>query len=289
MKTPTINEIYDLFTTNLPEITRSEETVKRILSDEDNQIFFRKVENTLAGVSVINDNTIYLLCVDKAFQNRGIGTGLLRQSEDHIKNCNHKKITLGAGKEYIMPGVPMNNDAHNFFISRGYTHSWGDSGCLDMDMILTDYDCHDCKTGDTINDITYRWAAINDLEDVVACVTDGEENFAGFFNNNELYKEDSGTRVLIAVTAGEIAGALMVDTKAICNDTGTLNCAVTVHKHRNKGIATNLVRLGTKHLKDSGLKRSFLSYTYTEIMDIYGRVGYKVYMEYFMGEKALIR
>lgn len=125
-----INEIYHLFKKNLPYIERSEETVKRILEDKKNQIITHRNDEGLVGVSVINDNTIYLLCVDKAFQNMGIGDSLLLQSENYIISKGFKKIVLGTGKEYIMPGVPMNDGAHMFFKKRGYIHSWGDTGCL---------------------------------------------------------------------------------------------------------------------------------------------------------------
>ena len=54
-----------------------------------------------------------------------------------------------------------------------------------------------------------------------------------------------------------------------------------------KGIVTNMIKLGTKHLKDLGLRKAFLSYTYTDIINMYGRAGYKVSMEYYMGEKAI--
>jgi RimJ/RimL family protein N-acetyltransferase len=56
-------------------------------------------------------------------------------------------------------------------------------------------------------------------------------------------------------------------------------------KHQGKGIATTMVRLGTKYLKDIGLSHAFLGYTYTDILAMYRRAGYEVCMEYFMGEK----
>ncbi|MCL2322942.1 MAG: GNAT family N-acetyltransferase [Oscillospiraceae bacterium] len=74
-----INEIYNLYKSNLPYIVRSEEKVKDILGDKKNNIILRKDCNTLIGISVINNNTIYLLCVDKHFRDRGVGTDLLVQ------------------------------------------------------------------------------------------------------------------------------------------------------------------------------------------------------------------
>ena len=282
-----INEIYTLFRENLPDIVRSEETVKEILGDEDNYIFKHMDESKIVGVSVINGNTIYLLCVDKEYQNQGIGTGLLEKAESFILSGGFDKVVLGAGKDYIMPGVPMNNGVHEFFIKRGYIHSWGDCGCLDMDQMLEDYDYNDFSIGDTINEITYRWAAESDIKAVIECVSDAEENFVKYYLDKKLYVSGTDTPVLIAEKDGEVLGVVMTGIITGDDKTGTLNCAATSQKHRNKGIATTLVRLGTKHLKDMGLKKSFLSYTYTDIIGIYGKAGYKVCMEYFMGEKEL--
>jgi len=280
-------EVYKLYKESLPDIVRSEEIVKKILNDEDNHIITHRDHGRPVGVSVINGNTIYLLCVDRSCQNRGIGDDLLKQTENHIASAGHKKITLGAGKEYIMPGVPMDKGAHVFFKKRGYIHSWGDCGCVDMDQMLENYDYNELSIGDTINGITYRWATVNDLSSITECVSDADEGFVKYYLDKQIYEKGSCSPVLIAEKDNEVPGVIMVGIKTGYEDTGTLNCLATAHKHRNKGIATTLVRLGTKHLKDIGLSKSFLGYTYTEIVSMYSRVGYKVCMEYFMGEKEL--
>ena len=96
------NEIFDLYKGTLPEIVRNEETVKRILCDKGNHTICHRIGDRLAGVSVINENAIYLLCVDKAYQSRGIGVELLHKSEEYVLSNGYKKMILGAGKEYII-------------------------------------------------------------------------------------------------------------------------------------------------------------------------------------------
>lgn len=282
-----INEIYRLFTENLPDIMKSEESVKRILSDENNHIITYRDGDRLIGVSVINENTVYLLCVDKPFQNQGIGTKLLNQSEEYITAKGFDKIVIGAGKDYIMPGIPMNNGAHTFFKKYGYIHAWGDRGCFDMSQQLKDFEYSQHSIGDTINDITYRWATIDDIDKVVTCVADAEKGFVPYYGNRELYEKGTDTLVLIAVKDNEVAGALIVGAESEGKVMGTVGCTATAHKYRNMGIATNMVRLGTKYLKDIGLSKAFLEYTYTEIVHMYGRAGYQVCMEYYMGEKVV--
>lgn len=48
-----------------------------------------------------------------------------------------------------------------------------------------------------------------------------------------------------------------------------------------------MVRLGTKYLKDIGLKNASLSYTYTGLDVLYGDSGYEISTYYFMGEKNI--
>ncbi len=282
-----VDEIYSMYKENLPDIVRSEEVVKEILSDKNNHIISYREGGKLVGVSVINENTIYLLCVDRAFQNRGIGTKLLIQSEEYIASKGFNKVTVGAGKDYIMPGVPMNNGAHTFFKKHGYIHAWGDCGCFDMSQQLKDFNYAEHSIGDTINGITYRWAAADDIDNIVKCVSDAEEDFVQYYKDKSIYEKDTGTLVLIAEKDSEVLGTLMVSIEAEGKGMGSVGCTATAHKARNKGIATNMVILGTKYLKDIGLSKAVLGYTYTDIVNMYGRAGYKISMEYYMGEKAM--
>ncbi len=279
-------EIYRLFKRNLPYIERGEETVKQILSDPENHLILHKVGETLAGVSVINDSTVYLLCVDEPFQRQGIGSSLLARSEEYAASKGVKKLTLGTGKEYIMPGVPMNEGAHEFFKKRGYRHSWGDMGCFDMEQLLEDFPCMDHFLGETRNGVTYRLAVPEDLERVVRCVSDAEPKFLRFYRNENFYQKDTQRPIVMAERDGEVLGAILLYIGREEN-MGSVGATATAHPYRNQGIATNLVKVGTKHLKDLGLKRACLGYTYTQIVKMYGKAGYRVSVEYFMGEKDL--
>jgi ribosomal protein S18 acetylase RimI-like enzyme len=154
-----------------------------------------------------------------------------------------------------------------------------------MSQALKDFNYKDNSIGDKINGITYRWATINDLDNIVKTVSDAEESFAEYYKNKQLYEMDSKTRVLIAVKEYEVAGALMVSRETEGKNIGSIGCTSTAHTHRNQGIATNMILIGTKYLKDSGLKKAFLGYTYTSLVKFYSRAGYKICMEYYMGEK----
>jgi GNAT superfamily N-acetyltransferase len=288
-----IDDIYKLFRETLPDIIRDGETVLSILGEEGNHIIERRKNGKLNGVSVINENTIYLLCVEKSSQNQGVGTELLKRSEEHIASNGFNKVILGLKDDYIMPGAPMKNSmngvraAFHFFVKHGYRHSWGDTGCIDLDQRLEDFSYNEHKIGDTINGIIYRWANIGDIAKVLECTADAEQEFIKYYDDKELYTQDSNTSVLIAEKDNKVLGTLIVSIDAGYEGMGSLACIATVPVQRGKGIAANMMMLGTRYLKDMGLIKSHLSYTYTDIVNIYHRAGYKICMEYFMGEKQL--
>lgn len=60
-----MQELLEVYHRNFPNNIRNEETVKEILSNPDNHIIEKRIDNKLIGVSIINKNTVLMLCVDK--------------------------------------------------------------------------------------------------------------------------------------------------------------------------------------------------------------------------------
>lgn len=282
----TVDEIFDLYKKCLPFIVREESKVKEIIADKNNHIISHRVGNKLVGVSVINGNTIYLLCVKKDSRGKGIGKKLLKESENYIKLQGFDKIKLGAGKDYIMPGVPMKESAYKFFEKYGYMHSWGKTGCFDMSMNLKDFVWNKAKIGETIDGIIYRFATKEDIPQISECVSDTQKDFVQYYQEEKHYTKNTNVPVIIALDKNKVVGALIVSIETEGKDLGSVGCTATIHSHRGKGIATNMVCLGTKYLKEIGLGKAFLGYTYTDIVKMYARAGYQVCMEYFMAEKT---
>jgi len=283
-----VEDIFKLYKECFTDIIREDNHVKKVLSDKENHIIRKEIDKKLIGVSVINKNTIYLFCVDESFENHeNIKEDLLDKSEKYIKGQGYDKVVLGAGKEYITPGIPMNNNAHEFFKNHGYIHSWGEASCLDMNQNLDDFKFDDYKIGSYINGIQYRLVKIDDLEKVIDCVNDGYEKFTKYYSDIEKYKDNSKNPIMIAIKDGKVLGTLLISIEVEAKGLGSVGCTVTRNNYRGQGIATNIVIFGTKYLKDLGLKKAFLGYTYTDIVNIYARAGYKICMEYFMGEKKI--
>ena len=296
-------ELFKLFKLNLPFIVKNDDKAKEILNNKDNKIIEERINNELIGVSVINKNTILLLCVNKEYRNKDIGSKLLEKSEKLIKENGYDEIVLGVGFDYLMPGVPtskryyeyehenlykkINEDASNFFAKHGYVHSW-DCNCFDMRFELENFDGYKYSIGDTIDGIYYRWATVNDIDSICICTDDAEESFTKYYKNTKLYKTDNDQRVLIALKDNEVVGTLIVSNENEGKGIGSIGCTSVKHSYRGKHIAVNMTILATKYLKELGLKEGFLGYTYTGLDHLYGYAGYKICIYYMMGKKKLI-
>ena len=298
-------EYYLMFKKYFPFINREEGKHFEIISNSDNQYFDERINGELVGFSIVNKNTILLLVVSLDYRNQGIGSRLLEKSEQYILSKGYDKIILGVGFDYLMPGVPtskkvvpsvhenldslVNDNASNFFEKRGYVHSWGECNCFDMRMPLYKFVKNENSIGDTIGGINYRWATIDDINDIVICADDAcqyqDEKFSKYYRNLDLYDINNNQRVLVAVKNGKIVGALIVSIETEGKDLGSVGCTCVSFKETHQGIGTNLVRLGTKYLKDIGLSNACLSYTYTGLDKLYGYSGYEISTYYFMGEK----
>lgn len=300
------NEIYNIFKRNLPFIMRDEQTSINILNNENTRIYERRNENgDLFACAVINKNTILLLVVDKEYRNKGIGTELLLECEKEITAAGYDKIILGVGFDYFMPGVPtskkyapsvhenldsrVTDEASTFFEKRGYIHSWGECNCFDMKFPLKNMPDFPESVGDTINGVLYRWATPEDIPEICKCADDAcqyaDDTFSVYYKNESMYVKDGQEKVLVAVKEEEIVGALIVSRETDGKDLGSVGCTSVAVKEWKKGIATTMVKLGTKYLRDTGLPTAYLSYTYSGLDKMYGAAGYEIFVYYFMGEK----
>lgn len=107
-----MKELLDIYYKNFPNNIRSKEKVKEILNNSNNHIIENRIDNKLIGVSIINKNTIIMLCVDKDYRHKGLGTKLLNQSEKYILDQGFNKVNVGVGYDYL--------ESHIFYPKHGY-------------------------------------------------------------------------------------------------------------------------------------------------------------------------
>lgn len=298
-----ILEIYEMFKRNLPFIIREKEIVLSILGNRDNIIITRDDGNgRLIAAAVANNSTILLLCVDKEYQNRGIGSGLLCECENIFIKNGFNKFNAGLGFDYIMPGVPaarsyykaeneglsqdINNIAADFFAKRGYIHSCN-CDFFDMKISLRDFIKDSYNIGDVIDGVIYKWATEDNINGIYECTDDAYGDFTKYYRNKELYNSSSKQKVLVALCNSQVAGTLIVNSEDTGNSTGCFGCLTVRHAYQGKYIAVNLITIGTKYLKDMGFKEAFIGYTYSGLEHLYGYAGYKIWVYYMMAAKEV--
>ena len=267
-----MSELYDLFRRNFPFCVREEKLARQLLDDSGNVILWQQDDRgRLIGAAVVQENNILMLCVDEEFRKNGIGSRLLAEAEERIRKNGYQKVTVGAGKEYLMPGVPVNrpvieealeagcvyeglgDEAMRFFENRGYAHSW-DCNCFDMRFELNEF----LMPGISDDGLEYRWAGVSDRPSVLECVQNGFEKFVRHYDRDELYREDARSRVLIAVDEEIVAGALIVSLETEGEGIGSVGCTVVRESHQGRGIASKLVITGTAGLREAGMRSAFL-------------------------------
>lgn len=277
--------IYDLFCRCYEGVFCTEKQAGEILQKEENILFCREKEGKLIGAAVVYQNTVLLLCVLPGERRKGIGSLLLKQAEEHIRNQGYNACKLCEAGIYLTPGAPMYPGNAEFFEKRGYRHSWGSEECVDMILEIQNFRDREASVGCARNGIIYRLAETADREKVVACVRDALSEFAVFYEPEQLYNQGAGERVLLAENGEEICGAVLVDFSGEIPGMGRLSCTSVRPAYARRGIATDMVRIGTAMLKEAGMRSSFIGYTYTGIVPLYARSGYHISMKYFMGKK----
>lgn len=284
-------EIFDLVSVCYPDIIYSPNQLKQLIACPENRLFESRQDGKLIGVLLLRGNTVLIFCVLPVKRCQGVGSSLLSQAEACLLSQGIREIKLCQGGEYFTPGAPMYSYTRAFFDKRGYVHEGDENRSVDMLADLNSFTYSEHRLGDTIDGVTYRWATLQDRESTVNCAGAALQEFAEFYWDEKLYHPENPERVLIATipsTEGEIVcGALLVDFSGIQPGIGTVGCTSVAPQYSGRGIATNMVRLATGQIKEAGLKKAFLSYTYSEIVHMYGRSGYEICMRYYMGKKQL--
>lgn len=282
-----MNEFYELINTCFSSFGMSinhEVTDKLYNHVQKNGVIFSEYseDGTLCGISSVVKNSILMMCVNPEHQRNGVGSRLLKQSEDYIKSNGYEKIRLGNGDGYVIQGVPFKDSyadgAVTFFTNHGYSATW-DS--IDMSMKLSDFQVTEICP----ENIIFRYAEPDDTAELLSAVESVNEAWCGYY-------EDTSIPVLLAVDSlsGKIVGFQFVEAdigNIFFSDrtTGGVGCVGVIPVYRKKGIGRAMVSEGTAELKKLGCTASLIGYTYLE--NWYGKLGYKTHMHFWMGEKTL--
>lgn len=137
-----MNEVlYNIFRQSFQDSNVSYEEFLSKLDFNDSHVFkyFDRNTGKIIGYSVVRENCISLICVLPQYQKQGIGTHLLKKSEDFIKANGYNEIFLGykGEKTSLFKGVPISNENYLFFNQNNYDN---DFTVCDYEIKLDSYD-----------------------------------------------------------------------------------------------------------------------------------------------------
>lgn len=269
-----LEELYRLYSEDLVPVER--ETFYRVLRPEEAKVFYETQEERVVGACVVHGNSVSLLCVERAWRNRGIGGRLLGQAEEYLLSQGAQEILLGRGPHYLLQGVPE-GEAVAFFQKRGYAATWSS---VDMSLPLKG---DALRLPQTPEGLAFRYAGEGDQSSLLQAVEDAESDWLDIFRNCE-------EPVLLALKGQEIVGFECVSPTggrfvSPGERIGSIGCVGVVEKQREKGIGTRLVMEGARLLKAQGCGSVELRYVY--LVDWYRKMGFEVTRSLWMGEKSL--
>lgn len=275
------NKLYRLFRTCFANYPASEEVFREQLKPEHARILSKYDGDRLVGYALIHANSISLLCVDPDYRNRGIGSRLLKLSEEMILSTDAQTIVLGRGKHYLLQGVPANEpSAQRFFERHGYTANWVS---VNMELSLADYDPSHFPIPAAPDGLQFRPATESDRPALLQAVTDANPGWTRVF-------ETCVDPVILAILEGKIVGFAIVNPRGgrfgdPGTRTGDIGCVGVIHSARNQGIGRQMVTYGIEWLKSQDCDTVELRYV--ALVDWYARMGFQVKHRLWMGEKLI--
>ncbi len=271
-----IEQMLDIYNNSFDLIKTTLDIFKdRLMLNKKNTYVLCETQNDkIIGYSIINNNTIMLLCVDEKHRNKGIGTKLLNASEAEI-NKNYNKIDLGCGETYLIPGIPLDTKCNYFqwFINRGYENTW-----TSFDMIIDLKKQH--YTLD--NGLNIR-KANSDERDTIVKVAEEANNWG------DIYKKQNIDNIYVAIKDKEMIGLIVVESghclfPLSIKNCGIFGCICIKKEYRKHGFGMELLKYALTILQK---KNNFCHIGYTYLDWWYSKVGATKYINYAMCEKKL--
>lgn len=276
------NEYYHLYCACFKDYPTSEKVFCEQLRPEDAVIISAHDGDRLIGYALLHGSSVSLLCVDPNYRNQGIGGRLLALSEEDFLRREKDKILLGRGTPYLLQGVPMDGNAHEFFRQRGYSADWES---VNMELRTADFDLSRLDLPSIPSGVEFRLAEESDREKLLQAVTDANANWVSIF-------ETCNDPIILAIQADQIVGFEIVEPQggrfAKPNERkASLGCVGVIRSARRQGIGLQMVAHGVEWLKSQGCEAIELRYVAS--VNWYERVGFRVIHRQWMGEKTICK
>jgi beta-N-acetylhexosaminidase len=228
---------------------------------------------------------IQIVAVRPPYQSQGIGSALLRASEQWLAQRGVTIAHVGRGRRYLWQGAP--EGCEGFFRRHGYVEM---ETSIDMTLDLARYSHPPWVDSGLAPGTQFRHAGRNDAAILPHAFQD--DDVADWLSIYiEAIAAGAYQRILLATLDEQIVGFVLVLTKGMTweacfpGKTGGLGCLGVKQTYRNRGIGRALAALATSQLKHEGMDTSYVAWTWLE--DWYGALGYVVWRRFHMMQKPL--
>ena len=270
-----IEKICGIFCRCYPQFKMSCERFESLLLNADTHVITYPGDTEPQGFAITEGAALRLLCVDPAFQKRGIGSRLLSEAEEYVSGQGFEKILTGGVSSKFLIGA--DKAAAGFFEKHGF---YAVGGCDEMLLKLDSFTFDESRFRGHICADFGRYDG--DMETITKAVAKVDESWVQYF--------DAESNIYVATVEGEIASFCLVETDVsnyltdAYGRVGMPGCVGTVPEFRNRGIAIEMIARATQYLKESGMDISFIFFT--GVADWYKKLGYETFMtEVFMEKK----
>ncbi len=273
--------VYSLFRRCFPSYPIEEETLSGVLGLSEATILRRFRGERCIGCAVLWENSVSLLMVAPEEQGRGVGSSLLLEAEQRIRESGADTAVLGAGSRYLFQGVPLDLPyMPGFFEKRGFRAEWNS---VNMRLPLKEFSMERQKLPPVSGEIEFRFAAPSEQEALLTAVEATEPSWLTFF-------ADSLSDVWVAVLPEGIAGFVITETEGGRFPVpgvrvGSIGCVGVVPWARERGIGRRLVASAAEWLKRQGC--DYAEALYIELEEWYRAIGFETVSRQWMGEKKL--
>ncbi len=273
------NGLLRLYLSCFPDYQVTEVIFNTSLNPDAAHIIHLHENDKLIGYSLIHKNSVSILCVDKEFRNRGIGSMLLEQSERYISDAGYDTVILGRGMYYLLQGVPEDSRIISFFEKRNYQAKWTS---VNMTLPLIDFNTDNIDIPVCADRINFRFLREDEKSTLLDTVRDAHSGWLHIFERctDPIFIAEENNRILGFEILTPNGGRFLNSGKA-----GGIGCVGVIRSAREKGIGRQMVAHGARWLKSRGCESVEL--LYVALIDWYRKIGFQVEQRQWMGEKSI--
>lgn len=233
------------------------------------------------------------IAVLPAARRRGLGTHLLTWAEDWLRAQGCTKVRLGGSLHPFVPGYPVELDDIGFFGRRGYSARAGSASVWDMARDLGDYRA--LYSAESLANVRPMQES-----DRAALRAFFQKEFPGRwrFEFEEFLRElgrDSDYMLLLTADGVDGFARLTFEDSERPIDRfylhgfprpwGQLGPVGVTKNVRGQGLGGLLLDRSLQRLHENGVRGCVIDWT--DLVDLYGKFGFKPYREYMMLQKEL--